>query len=190
MIKLSYSSKKLHFLIAALLLISCREEHTTNRVGDSTFESKHFKNESTTQLVLNYVDSIISLPKAKFNDAGIKALNKTFSRQLPLVLYDSTKNEDSQDILIQCYKNNDSISKIHSGVILLLPKSITESISISDFTGYFGSLNNDKPLLVAPAQPLPVQIDVSENTSIKLSFNKSVNLSDSAVIMVDILRYR
>lgn len=147
-------------------------------------------NKTSTQQFLIYIDSIAKLPLAKFNEANILSLNKSFSGKLPLVFYHSGKLNEEKNIVIQYYRNQDLNNNIKAGAIFLVPKPITDSLRIADFTGYFGSIKKEEPLIGTTAQPLPVQIAVTDETSIKLTFNDNEKIDQAHVISVEVLKYK
>ncbi|MEO8255075.1 MAG: hypothetical protein ABI554_11880 [Flavobacterium sp.] len=191
--KIFFSLKMPYYIMVTLLLtcfICCNGNNTENHKRDYNTKNVKEMKVGQTQLLLTYVDSIINLPNSKFNTLGIKSLNKTFYGQLPLLMYDPVKDEDSRQIVIQYYKNRDTIHERHSGVILLIPEYITESLSISDFIIHFGSIKKEKSFLFKTLQPLPVQINVSANTAIKLSFNNNIDQDQAGVILIEIIRFK
>ncbi|GGH19066.1 hypothetical protein GCM10007422_43660 [Pedobacter zeae] len=162
--------------------------------GNGKEENKPGNNKATakanvTDLFLSYTDSAAKLPLDRFNEAGITSLNKTFAGKLPLTIYDGKEHRDDKSIVIQPYKNND-IATISAGMILLVPKSITESLRIGDFTRHFGEIKKEKPLIGITEQPLPVEISIDAHTSLKLTFNNNEKLDQAHVTMVEILKYR
>jgi len=162
--------------------------------GDGKQDSKPNDNKitekvSVTDLFLSYTDSVAKLPLTRFNEAGIISLNKTFAAKLPLTIYNGKKYSDDKSIIVQPYQNNDTAA-ISAGIILLVPKSITDSLRIGDFTRHFGDVNKEKPMIGVTEQPRPVQINVNANTAIKLTFNDNEKLALAHVTMVEVLKYR
>ncbi len=140
-------------------------------------------------LFLSYTDSVAKLPLNRFNEAGIQSLNKAFAGKLPLSMYNGKQNNDDKSIVIQPYHNKD-VSTIGAGIILLVPKSITDSLYIGDFTRHFGNIQQEKPMIGVTEQPRPVEIKLNANTSIRLTFNDNEKLALAHVTMVEVLKYR
>ncbi|MCX2432412.1 hypothetical protein [Pedobacter sp. GR22-10] len=189
---LSFNSKIGHTIIFTFI-ISCF-------LGCSGNQDHHQKEESKLQLVdnhktgiadlfLNYIDSLVKLPLAQFNEPHIQALNKKFSGKLKLEIYHDEKHDSEKSIVVQYYKNGEKRNMIKAGVICLIPKPISDSLRIADFASYFGSIKEEKPEIGITAQPLPVKIKVSDSTTIKLTFNNHEKLDQAHVIMVEILKY-
>lgn len=137
---------------------------------------------------LSYTDSLTKLPLSKLNDLGIVAINKAFANKLPIGLY-SSKAIGHDSIIVYPYKNND-IATVRAGIRLLVPQSITDSLTIGDFTRYFGDIRKEKPMIGVTEQPLPVQININANTALKLTFNNNQKLDLAHVTMVEVLKYR
>jgi len=162
--------------------------------GGSKQTSKPNNNKVTgkvnvNDLFLTYTDSVSKLPLNRFNEAGILLLNKSFTAKLPLSIYKGEQTNNDQNIIVQPYQNNDTAT-ITAGIILLVPKSITDSLYVGDFTRHFGDLKKEKPMIGVTEQPRPVQIDVNANTVIRLTFNDNEKLALAHVTMVEVLRYR
>ncbi|WP_025145658.1 hypothetical protein [Pedobacter jeongneungensis] len=190
--KMSLSSRfKLPVIICVLIFIcclSCTEDRTKNKKDNVSIIDK--KSAGVSQLFLDYTDSVTKLPSAKLNEAGITSLNRAFSGKLPLAIYNGKQYNNDKNIVVQSYKNNDTKSIIKSGVILLVPKFITDSLRIRDFTRHFGNIKEEKQMIGTTEQPLPVQINVDANTAMKLTFNPGEKLELAHVIMVEVLKYK
>ncbi|WP_307456780.1 hypothetical protein [Chryseobacterium sp. SORGH_AS_0447] len=132
----------------------------------------------------------MKLSDTAFNETGIKSVNKKYVNQLPLVMYDPIREENRQDIIMQYYKNNETSSEVESGIVILIPPKITDSLVIADFTHYFGDLTDEKPLIGITEQPLPVRIKISSDREIKLTFKNNANRDGAGVTRVEILNYR
>jgi len=162
--------------------------------GDSKQDSKP-KNDkiaekvNVTDLFISYTDSVAKLPLNRFNETGIVLLNKSFAGKLPLSIYQGKQINNDQNIIVQPFQNNDTASLI-AGIVLLVPKSITDSLRIGDFTRHFGGIKIEKPMIGVTEQPRPVQINVNANTVIKLTFNDNEKLALAHVTMVEVLKYR
>ncbi|RBQ03840.1 hypothetical protein [Pedobacter miscanthi] len=141
-----------------------------------------------TDLFLSYTDSVAKLPLNSFNKAGIVSLNKTFADKLPLTIYNGKQESDDKNIIVQAYQNNNTAA-ISAGMILLVPKSITDSLHVGDFTHRFGNIKKEESISVTE-QPLPVEINIDAHTSIKLTFNNNEKLDRAQVTMVEVLKYR
>ncbi len=182
----------LYCIFVTLLLtcsISCKESNTLNYRRQYTAKNPNINNPVKAKLILTYIDSIIKLPNAKFNDAGIRSLNKRFLSELPLAMHDSVKGDNRKDIIIQFYRCKEPYPEVGSGIILLIPKAISDSLVVSDFTNYFGNIKNEKTYMSITAQPLPVYINVSSERSIKLTFNNNEKQSKAAVTTVELLNH-
>lgn len=143
---------------------------------------------SVTDLFLSYTDSVAKLPLNSFNKAGIVSLNKIFADKLPLTIYNGKQESDDKNIIVQPYQNNNTAA-ISAGMILLVPKSITDSLHVGDFTHHFGNIKKEESIAVTE-QPLPVEINIDAHTSIKLTFNNNEKLDRAHVTMVEVLKYR
>jgi len=183
--------KVLSVIFCAIMLcfFSCNGNRAQHKQQEDQFQKTVHQDADSIHLFLTYIDSVSKIPLSKFNEASLISLNKTFSGKLPLVLYNDGKHNDDNKIIAQVYKNKDTANKIKAGVIFLVPKSITNALHIADFTRYFGSLKKEKPMIGVTEQPLPVQIDVSASTSVKLTFNNNEKLDQALVIMVEVLKY-
>jgi len=162
--------------------------------GDSKQDSRPGNNKiaekvNVTDLFLSYTDSVAKLPLNKFNEAGILSLSKSFTDELPLSIYKGKQTNNDKNIIVQPYRNSDTATII-GGIIILLPKSITDSLHIGDFTRHFGDLKKEKPMIGVTELPRPVQINVNANTVIKLTFNNNEKLALAHVTMVEVLKYR
>lgn len=144
---------------------------------------------SETQLFLNYIDSVTKLPLKDFNEDKVQGLNQKFADQLPLVMYDASK-EPVESIVVQLYRNKAATDTVKSGAVILVPRHLTDSLRVADFTGYFGKLKKEKPLIGITAQPLPVQIDLFSGTALQLTFNDHEKPEQAHVITVEILKYK
>jgi len=181
--------KLLPAIVGALILIcclSCNEDRTKNK----NVRPADKKSENVTRLFLNYTDSVTKFPLSKLNEAGIISLNRKFAGKLPLAIYNGEQYHDDQNIIIQPYKNNGTESTVKAGVILLVPKFLTDSLLIGDFTRHFGNIEEEKQTIGTTEQPLPVKINVDANTAIKLTFNPGEKLELAHVIMVEVLKYK
>nr|WP_314492587.1 hypothetical protein [uncultured Chryseobacterium sp.] len=136
------------------------------------------------------MDSVSKLPEAKFTEDGIRSLNKRFLNKLPVVMYDRTKEDNRQSIIIKYHKNKEGHRKMGSEIILLIPEKISDSLVVADFTDYFGSIRNEKPLIGVTAQPLPLYIRVSSYRDIKITFKNNENQNQAGVTMVEVVNYR
>ncbi|GAA4210861.1 hypothetical protein GCM10022289_38910 [Pedobacter jeongneungensis] len=181
--------KLLPAITGALILIcclSCNEDRTKNK--NVLLANK--KSESTTRLFLNYTDSVTKLPLAKLNEAGIISLNRKFTGKLPLAIYNGEQQHNNQNVIVQPYQNNGTENMVKAGVILLVPKFLTDSLLIDDFTHHFGNIEEEKQTIGTTEQPLPVKINVDANTAMKLTFNPGEKLELAHVIMVEVLKYK
>ncbi|QDW26110.1 hypothetical protein [Pedobacter sp. KBS0701] len=177
------------FFAVMLCFLSCNENRVQqDQKDDKSLKTVHQEKDSK-HLFLTYIDSVSKIPLSKLSETGLISLNKAFSGKLPLAIHKSAEDNADKNIIAQVYKNKDTINKIKAGVIFLVPKSITDSLYIGDFTRYFGSLKKEKPTIGVTEQPLPVQINVSTSTSIKLTFNNNEKLDQARVIMVEVLKY-
>jgi hypothetical protein len=176
------------FCAIVLCFFSCNGNRAQHKQKEDKFQ-KNVHQTDSIQLFLTYIDSVSKIPLSKFSEASLISLNKKFSGKLPLVMYNSGKRDEDKNIIAQLYKNKDTINVIKAGAIFLLPKSVTDPLHIADFTRYFGSLKKEKPMIGVTEQPLPVQINVSASTSIKLTFNNNEKLDQARVIMVEVLKY-
>lgn len=105
-------------------------------------------------------------------------------------MHDSIKEENKQDIIMQFYKNNQTSPEVESGMVILIPKTLTDSLAVLDFTHHFGPITDEKPLIRITEQPRPVHIKVSSDREIKLTFTNDINRDQAGVTMVEILNYR
>lgn len=137
---------------------------------------------------LSYTDSLTKLPLSKINDQGIVPVNKAFANKLPISLYKGEAiGHDS--IIVKPYKNND-IATIKAGIRLLVPQLIADSLTIGDFTRYFGDIKKEKPMIGTTELPLPVEININASTVLKLTLNNYKKLELAHVTMVEVLKYR
>lgn len=188
-----FKSNSIYYILFAFILssfLSCKDDKNQSQKNKSIISKAKKLEDNQAKTFLTYVDSVSKLPEAKFNEAGIRSLNKRFLNRLPLVMYDPTKDENGQRIIIQYYKNNETYIKVESGIIFLIPETITDSLVVADFTDYFGSIKNEKPLIGITAQPLPVHIQVSSTRAIKLTFKNNENHNQAGVTTVEVLNYR
>ncbi|MDR6515819.1 hypothetical protein [Chryseobacterium camelliae] len=170
--------------------LSCNGDHTQrqrNRTAEA--EVKEIKS-SRAQIFLAYLDALVKLPDAKFSEAELRSINKKYASQLPLVMYDSTQEQSTQDIVIHYYKNNQLGPVMESGIRFLVPETLTDSLVVSDFTRYFGNVEDEKPLIGITKQPLSVHIKVSSDREMKLTRKNNINKEQAGVTMVDIFNYR
>jgi len=143
---------------------------------------------SITDSFLAYTDSLTKLPLSKLNDTGIVPISKVFADKLPIIIYKG-KEISNDSIIVQPYQNKD-IATISAGIRLLVPRSITDSLTIGDFTRHFGNIKSEKPMIGITELPLPVEISVDTNTALKLTFNSNKKLELAHVTMVEVLKYR
>lgn len=177
-------------LICSASLCFCGCNGNVNQDSNNVGKNKVAAQKGVTNLFLSYTDSLIKLPLASFNEEGILSLNKRFEGNLPLIIYNGKKGGDRKSIVIQPYQNNGTATNITAGIILLLPKHIADSLHIGDFTRYFGNIKEEKPAIGVTEQPLPVEINVNGNTSLKLTFNNNEKLHLAQVTTVEVLKYR
>jgi len=175
------------FIISCFL--GCSGNQDQNQKKESKLQPVNNHKTGSADLFLNYIDSLVKLPLAQFNEPRIQALNKKFSGKLTLEIYHDEKHDSEKSIVVQYYKNEEKVSMVKAGVICLIPESISDSLPVADFASYFGSIKEEKPLIGITAQPLPVKIKVSESTTIKLTFNSHEKLDQAHVIMVEVLKY-
>lgn len=173
---------------ASLCLWGCNGN--VNQDSNNVGKNKVAAQKGVTNLFLSYTDSLIKLPLASFNEEGILSLNKRFEGNLPLIIYNGKKGDDGKSIVIQPYQNKGTATNITAGIILLLPKHIADSLHIGDFTRYFGNIKEEQPAIGVTEQPLPVEINVNGNTSLKLTFNNNKKLHLAQVTTVEVLKYR
>jgi len=146
------------------------------------------KNASSTDNFLSYTDALTKLPLSKFDSLGIVPTNKAFADKLPISIYKGEAiGHDS--IIVHPYKNG-KVANIKGAIRLLVAQSITDSLTIGDFTRYFGDIKKEKPLIGNTEAPLPVEITVDANTALKLTFNSNKKLALAHVTMVEVLKYR
>ena len=105
-------------------------------------------------------------------------------------MYDSLKVQSNDSILIQYYKSQLPNPQVESGIRFLIPKTILDSLVVSDFINYFGPVTEEKPLIGITKYPLPVHIRTSGDREIKLTFKNDVNRERAGVIMLEILNYK
>ncbi|MFW0717152.1 hypothetical protein [Pedobacter sp. N23S346] len=192
MISASLNFRILHIFFLIFLLGSfsgCNGDHAPFQKKEYMLQVANDKKMSDAHLFLTYIDSVAKLPLTKFSEANLIILNKKFSEYLPLVMHNLSKDDNGKNIVIQLYHKSDSTNTIQAGAIFLVPKHITDSLHIADFTRYFGSIKKEKPLIGITEQPLPVQITISASTAIKLTFNDHEKIEQSKVIMVEVLKY-
>ncbi|WP_412465789.1 hypothetical protein [Pedobacter sp. KLB.chiD] len=146
------------------------------------------KKASTTDNFLSYTAALTKLPLSKFDNLGIVSTNKAFADKLPISIYKGEAiGHDS--IIVHPYKIGE-VAHIKAAIRLLVAQSITDSLTIGDFTRYFGDIKKEKPLIGNTETPLPVEITVDANTALKLTFNNNKKLALAHVTMVEILKYR
>ena len=177
------------FFVLLYAVSACFVGCNVDNKQDKPNNNKIAEKASVTGLFLSYTDSVAKLPLNRFNETGIILLNKSFADELPLSIYKGKQTNNDQNIIIQPYQNNDTATII-GGIILLVPKSITDSLHIGDFTRHFRDLKKEKPMIGVTEQPRPVQINVDANTAIKLTFNDNEKLALAHVTMVEVLKYR
>ncbi|KRT15641.1 hypothetical protein ASU31_13330 [Pedobacter ginsenosidimutans] len=176
-------------LVLLYAVAACFVGCNGNSKQDSKPNNKIAEKASVTDLFLSYTDSVAKLPLNRFNEAGIVSLNKSFADKLPLSIYKGKQTNNDKNIIVQPYQNNNTATII-AGIILLVPKSITDSLHIGDFARHFGDIKKEKPMIGVTEQPRPVQINVNANTVIKLTFNDNEKLALAHVTMVEVLKYR
>lgn len=137
--------KVLYYIVSAFMFscfLSCNGDHVQSQ-GNRTAhpEVKEIKS-SRAQIFLAYLDALVKLPDAKFSEAEFRSINKKYASQLPLVMYDSTQEQSRQDIVIHYYKNNQLGPVMESGIRFLVPETLTDSLVVSDFTRYFGNVED------------------------------------------------
>jgi len=178
------------FLVLLYAVSACFVGCNGNNKQDSKpNNNKIAEKVNVTDLFLSYTDSVAKLPLNRFNEAGIVSLNKLFADKLPLSIYQGKQTNNDKNIIVQPFQNNDTATII-AGIILLVPKSITDSLHIGDFTRHFGDLKKEKPMIGVTELPRPVQININANTVIKLTFNNNEKLALAHVTMVEVLKYR
>lgn len=188
-----FKSDRIYYIVFAFLLscfLNCNGDHAQSRKNRSVIPQAQKMKANQAEVFLTYIDCVLKLPDTKFNEAGIRSLNKSFLNKLPLMIHDPTKEDNGKNIIIQYYKNNEGYDKIGSEIILLIPETITDSLTVADFTGCFGSIKNEKPLIGVTAQPLPVHIQVSPDRAVKLTFKNNENRDQAVVTTVEVLNYR
>ena len=189
---LSFSSKIGHAVIFTFIIscfLGCNRNHSQDQKKEVKLQSVNDQKMSSTHLFLTYIDSLSKLPLTQFNEKHIQLLNKKFSGKLMIEIYNDKKHDGEKSIVVQYYKNEEKVNKVKAGLICLIPESISDSLRIADFVGYFGSIKEEKPLIGITAQPLPVKIKVSESTTIKLTFNSHEKPDQAHVIMAEVLKY-
>ncbi|KQM67159.1 hypothetical protein ASE74_06745 [Pedobacter sp. Leaf216] len=165
--------------------VGCNGDHKQHKTNNNQIAGKI----TVTDLFLSYTDSVAKIPLNRFNESNIISLNKSFANKLPLSIYKGEQNKNAQNIIVQSYQNNNA-SHIGAGAILLLPKFISDSLRVGDFTRHFGNIKKEKPTIGVTEQPLPVEINLNAYTSIKLTFNNNEKLELAQVTMVEVLKYR
>jgi len=176
------------FILSCFL--SCQGDQAQNHRKRANIPEVRERIGNTSQIFLTYLDSLVNLPDAKFNEPSIRSFNDRYVSQLPLLMHDSLKVQSSDSILIQYYKNEQPNPEVESGIRFLIPKTIADSLVVSDFTSYFGSVTDEKPLLGITKYPLPVRIRTSGDREIRLTFKNDVNRERAGVIMLEILNYK
>ncbi|WP_294280690.1 hypothetical protein [uncultured Chryseobacterium sp.] len=181
--------KVLYYIVSACMFscfLSCNGDHGQSQRNRTAHpEVKEIKS-SQAKIFLAYLDELVKLPDATFNEAELRSINKKYASQLPLVMYDSTQEQSRQDILIHYYTNNQLGPVMESGIRFLMPETLTDSLVVSDFTRYFGNTEDEEPLIGITEQPLPVHIKVSSDREMKLTFKNNVSKEQAGVTMVEI----
>jgi len=188
-----FKSACIYYILFACILscfLSCNEDKNQSQKNNSIIPVVKEWEASRANVFLTYIDSVSKLPEPKFNETGIRSLNKRFLSKLPLMMNDPTKEENGQKIIIQYYKNKELQSKMGSEIIFLIPETITDSLVVADFKEYFGHIKNEKLLIGVTAQPLPIYIAVSSDRAIKLTFNNNDKQDRAGVTTVEVLNYR
>ena len=188
-----FKSNRIYYILFTCMLscfLSCNEDKNQSQKNNSIIPVVKELEASQAEVFLTYIDSVSKLPEAKFNEAGIRSLNKNFLSKLPLVMHDPTKEENGQNIIIQYYNNKELQSKMGSEIIFLIPEALTDSLVVADFTDYFGHIKTEKPLIGVTTQPLPVHIRVSSDREIKLTFRNNGSQNLAAVTTIEVLNYR
>lgn len=188
-----FKSDRIYYILFAFSLscfLNCNGDHAKSRKNRSVIPQAQKMKANQAEVFLAYIDCVLKLPGTKFNEAGIRSLNKRFSSKLPLVIHDPTKEDNGKNIIIQYYKSEEVQSTTGSEFIFLIPETITDSLVVADFTDRFGSIKNEKPLIGVTAQPLPVHIQVSPDRAMKLTFKNNENRNQAAVTTVEVLDYR
>lgn len=188
-----FKSDRIYYILFAFSLscfLNCNGDHGKSCKNRSVIPQAQKMKANQAEVFLTYIDCVLKLPGTKFNEAGIRSLNKRFSSKLPLVIHDPTKEDNGKNIIIQYYKSEEVQSTTGSEFIFLIPETITDSLVVADFTDRFGSIKNEKPLIGVTAQPLPVHIQVSSDRAMKLTFKNNENRNQAAVTTVEVLNYR
>lgn len=170
--------------------LSCNGENFQGKKNSAVITEVKQTKAYQTVVFLTYIDSIVKLPDARFDMPGIQSLNKIFLSELPLVMHEHAKEENRQNILLQYYENKEAALEVESGIVFLIPEALTDSLVVADFTDYFGSIENEKPLIGVTAQPLPVYIRVSPERKIKLTFKNNQNQDQAGLTAVEIINLR
>ncbi|WP_343658115.1 hypothetical protein [Chryseobacterium sp.] len=168
----------------------CKGDHAQNYRNRTNILEVRESIGNTSQIFLVYLDSLVNFPDTKFNEPTIRSFNTRYVSQLPLVMYDSLKAQSSDSILIQYYKSEQPNPQVESGIRFLIPKTISDSLVVSDFTSHFGPATNEKPLIGITKYPLPVRIRTSRDREIKLTLKNNVSREHAGVIMLEILNYK
>ncbi|MBO9693600.1 hypothetical protein [Chryseobacterium sp.] len=176
------------FILSCFL--SCKGDHAQNYRNRTNIPEFRERIGNTSRIFLTYLDSLVHFPDTKFNEPTIRSFNDRYASQLPLVMYDSLKTQSNSSILIQYYKSKQLNLQVESGIRFLIPKTIADSLVVSDFTNHFGPVTNEKTLIGITKYPLPVHIRTSRDREIKLTFKNDVNRERAGVIMVEILNYK
>lgn len=145
---------------------------------------------SRIQMFINYIDAIAKLPLANFDQSHILALNQAAPAPLQLVVFAEGQADEANSIIMQPYRNNDAANPVKAGAIFLLPKSLSDSARVADFTRHFGEPKKEDGAIAVTEQPLPVHLRIDEGTVLKLTFNNSEKLSLANVIAVEVLKYK
>lgn len=168
--------------------ISCNNAKQEQKVVN---QSKAFGTQqvSRVQMFMSYIDEIAKLPLTDFDQSHIEALNQAAPASLQLVVF-AGEQANEASIIMQPYRNNDTANPIKAGAIFLLPKSLSDSARVTDFTRRFGELKKEDAAIAATGQPLPVNLKVDEATALKLTINHNKQLSLANVITVEVLKYK
>jgi hypothetical protein len=188
--KIMCLSGRIHFFltliaVTVLCFLGCSGD---GKKPDQQKGHKLAKKASSIDNFLSYTDALTKLPLSKFDSLGIVPTNKAFADKLPISIYKGEAiGHDS--IIVHPYKNSE-VANIKAAIRLLVAQSITDSLTIGDFTRYFGDIKKEKPLIGNTETPLPVEITVDANTALKLTFNSNKKLALAHVTMVEVLKYR
>jgi len=168
--------------------VSCNNAKQEHKEANQAKASKN-QQASRLQMFINYIDEIAKLPLTDFDQSHIEALNQVAPASLRLVVF-AGEQANEASIIMQAYRNNDSANPVKAGAIFLLPKSLSDSSRVADFTNHFGGLKKEDATIAASGQPLPVNLKVDDATALKLTINHNKQLSQANVITVEVLKYK